>query len=135
VVVPVPDESGASAALALELAATEFASLGVRIERVLTDNALAYCHARAYARVIGDLGARHKHTRPFRPQTNGKASASIKTLLHEWAYGRAHTTNQERLTALSGFVASTIADVRTLPWADDSPWDAVNNVHGTTSSP
>ena len=130
VVVPVPDESGASAALALEIAAAEFARLGVRIERVLTDNGLAYCRARAYSRVIGDLGARHKHTRPFRPQTNGKAERFIKTLLHEWAYGRAYTTNQERLTALPGFVAFYNRGRPHTALGGRSPWDAVNNVSG-----
>ena len=104
VVVPVPDESGASAARALETAASEFARHGIRIERVLTDNALAYTHARAYADVLGRLGARHKRTRPWRPQTNGKAERFIRTLLAEWAYGQAYRTNDERAAALPTFV-------------------------------
>jgi len=104
VVVPVPDESGASAARALQTAAAEFAALGIRIERVLTDNGLAYTRARAYAEVISGLGARHKRTRPWRPQTNGKAERFIQTLLHEWAYGRAYLSNAERASALAPFV-------------------------------
>lgn len=104
VVVPVPDESGASATLALETAASEFARHGIRIERVLTDNAFAYTHARAYAATIERLGARHKRTRPWRPQTNGKAERFIQTLINEWAYGRSYASNQERAEALPVFV-------------------------------
>jgi hypothetical protein len=71
VVVPVPDESGGAAVAALETAALEFARLGIRIERVLTDNGSAY-RSSTYRTAVDGLGARHKRTRPFRPQTNGK---------------------------------------------------------------
>jgi transposase InsO family protein len=100
----VPDESGASAARALSEAAVFFAERGVRIERVMTDNALAYTNSRAYADVIDGLGARHLRTRPYRPQTNGKAEAFIKTLLREWAYAKLYRSNHERLTALPRWV-------------------------------
>jgi transposase InsO family protein len=99
----VPDESAASASLALETAAAFFATLGVRIERVMTDNGFAY-RSRAYATVLDELGARHKRTRPFRPQTNGKAERFIQTLLHEWAYGRPYVSNAERLAALQEYL-------------------------------
>jgi Integrase core domain len=72
VVVPVADESGASAAHALEVAATEFAKLGIRIERVLTDNGCAYTRAADYRAVLTGLGIGHRWTRPYRPQTKGK---------------------------------------------------------------
>jgi len=78
VVVPVPDESGASAAHALEVAATEFARLGIRIERVLTDNGWAYTHSSAYRDVLEHLDARHKRTRPFRPRPTARPSASSR---------------------------------------------------------
>jgi len=103
VVVPVPDESGVSAAIALEVAAERFARLGVSIERVLTDNAFAYRGA-AYTAVRERLGARHSRTRPYRPQTNGKAERFIKTLLAEWAYARRYRSNDERLAALPRWV-------------------------------
>jgi transposase InsO family protein len=103
VVVPVPDESGVSAALALEVAAERFAQLGVRIERVLTDNAFAY-RGTAYTAVRERLGARHSRTRPYRPQTNGKAERFIKTLLGEWAYARRYRSNEERLAALPRWI-------------------------------
>ena len=103
-VVLVPDESGTSAARALETAATFFAERGIRIERVLTDNAKAYTTSRAYAATLEGLGIRHKRTRPYRPQTNGKAERFIRTLLDEWAYARPYRSNAERLRALPRWV-------------------------------
>lgn len=130
VVVPVPDESGPSAALALELAAVEFARLGVRVERVLTDNAFAYTNSNRYRAVLGDLGARHKRTRPRRPQTNGKAERFIKTLLAEWAYGQTYQTNAERAAALPAFVDFYNRQRPHTALGGQSPLDAVNNLSG-----
>ena len=103
-VVPVPDESGASATRALEVAAVFFAERGVRIERVLTDNAKTYPRSRLYAGLLDELGIGHKRTRPYRPQTNGKAERFIRTLLAEWAYARPYRSNAERLAALPRWV-------------------------------
>ncbi|MGH2464553.1 MAG: IS481 family transposase [Candidatus Limnocylindrales bacterium] len=103
-VAPLGDERGTTCARFLLDAAAFFASHGVRIERVLTDNAKNYTRSRAFAAAIDGIGARHKRTRPFRPQTNGKAERFNKTLLAEWAYVRRYTTNQARLDALPGFV-------------------------------
>jgi transposase InsO family protein len=128
VVVPVPDESGASAALALQTAAVEFTKVGIRIERVLTDNGLAYTRARAYAEVISGLGARHKRTRPWRPQTNGKAERFIQTLINEWAYGRPYVTNADRSATLAGFVAFYNRCRPHTALNGRSPLDVVNNV-------
>jgi transposase InsO family protein len=130
VVVPVPDETGASAAHALDIAATEFAKHGITIERVMTDNGWAYTHTAAYRAVLDRLGAKHKRTRPFRPQTNGKAERFIQTLINEWAYARPYRSNAERSAALPQFVdfynrtrPHTALDGR-------SPLDVVNNVFG-----
>jgi len=65
----------------------------------MTDNGFAY-RSRAYATLLDQLGARHKRTRPYRPQTNDKAERFIKTLLAGWAYARPYADNAERLTAL-----------------------------------
>jgi transposase InsO family protein len=112
------------------MAAAEFTARGIKIERVLTDNGWAYTRGPRYADVIDRLGARHKRTRPYRPQTNGKAERFIQTLINEWAYGRAYRSNQQRLDALPAFVdfynrvrPHTALDGR-------SPLDAVNNVRG-----
>jgi len=99
-VVPVPDESPAAAARALELVATGFAREGVRIERVLTDNGGPY-RSRVYRATVEALGIRHKRTQPYRPQTNGKVERFVRTPLAEWAYGRPYTSNDERLAELS----------------------------------
>jgi transposase InsO family protein len=130
VVVPVPDESGASAAFALEMAATEFAKFGIAIERVMTDNGLAYTRARAYAAVLEALGARHKRTRPWRPQTNGKAERFIQTLINEWAYARPYGSNAERSAALPGFVDFYNRTRPHTALGGRSPLDVVNNVPG-----
>ena len=102
-VVQVPDERPASAVMALEQAAALFAAQGVHVERVLTDNGGAY-RSRAYAVAMDRIGAKHKRTRPYRPQTNGKAERLIKTLLDEWAYARPYHSNDERLSALPDWV-------------------------------
>jgi len=128
VVVPVPNETAASAIAALEIAAAEFARLGIQIERVLTDNGTAY--KRQFDAAVAGLGARHKRTRRYRPQTNGKAERLIKTLLHEWAYGRPYATNQERADALPVFVDFYNRRRPHTALGGRSPLDAVNNVPG-----
>ncbi len=129
-VVPVPDERPASAVRALELAASEFARLGVRVERVLTDNGGPY-RSHAYAATLAELGARHKRTRPYRPQTNGKAERFIKTMLGEWAYARPYRSNDERLAALADWVDSYNHERTHTALAGQIPMDVlVSNVHG-----
>jgi transposase InsO family protein len=98
------DERGPTCARFVLDAAASFASRGVRIERVLTDNARNYTVSRAFAGALAEIGARHKVTRPFRPQTNGKAERFNQTLLREWAYVRRYDTNDARLAALPAFV-------------------------------
>lgn len=131
VVVPVPDETSASAITALETAAAEFARLGIRIERVLTDNGTQY--KRQFDAAVERLGARHKRTRPWRPQTNGKAERVIQTLLREWAYGRHYTTNRERAEALPVFVDFYNRRRPHTALGGRSPLDVVNNVLGDHS--
>ena len=129
VVVPVPDETAASAVRGLEVAAAEFARLGIRIERVLTDNGAGY-RSHAYRDTVLGLDARHKRTRPFRPQTNGKAERVIQTLLREWAYGRTYRSNDERSQALPVFVDFYNRRRPHTALGGHSPLDAVNNVPG-----
>ena len=103
VVVPVADERTDTAAWAVELAVARFAEVGIRIERMLTDNGASY-RGFAYRDALARLEIRHKRTRPHRPQTNGKAERFIRTLLDEWAYARPYRANAERLRALPRFV-------------------------------
>jgi transposase InsO family protein len=99
-----PDESGPTAARFLLQAAAFFAAQGVRIERVLTDRAWAYTQSRDFQLALTQLSARHLVTRPYRPQTNGKAERFLRTLLEEWAYARLYPTNASRLRQLSRWV-------------------------------
>jgi transposase InsO family protein len=98
-----PDEKAATTAGFLERAVFVLAQRGIKVERVLTDNAKCYSSG-LFLEVANYHGVELKKTRPFRPQTNGKAEAFIKTLQREWAYRRAYLSNQERLEALETFL-------------------------------
>lgn len=96
-----PDEKADTCAGFLRRAAQAFTALGIpTIERVMTDNALAYRRSHAWRQALADLGAQARFTKRYRPQTNGKAERFNRTLLDEWAYARPFTTNQDRANAL-----------------------------------
>ena len=96
-----PDERGATCAGFLARAADFFSAHGIaRIERVMSDNAFGYRRARAFAEVLGDLGARHILIRPHCPWTNGKVERFNRTLLAEWAYAQVFTSNDQRASCL-----------------------------------
>jgi len=98
-----PDERGGTTAAFLERALTHFLQRRVPVQRILTDNGKNYT-SRAVRQVAETWGARLKRTRPYRPQTNGKAEAFNKILQAEWAYLRPYRSNQERLDALPSFL-------------------------------
>lgn len=98
------DEKAATTAGFLERAIAAFDNAGVTVERVLTDNARCYSSQVAFVAVAEQHSVRLKKTRPYRPQTNGKAEAFIKTLQREWAYRRPYCSNLERLEALQSFI-------------------------------
>jgi transposase InsO family protein len=95
-----PDERAATTVGFLAGAIGFFAAQGVRIERVMTDNAMTYTHSPRFAALLAEQAIRHVRTRPRRPQTNGKAERFIGTLQREWAYARLFRSNQERLDSL-----------------------------------
>jgi transposase InsO family protein len=98
------DEKKTSAVDFLKAAVVHYAALGVRIQRVLTDNGSAY-RSRLFARTCEALGIKHSFTRPYRPQTNGKAERFIQTCLREWAYARSYANSAERTSWLPAFLA------------------------------
>ena len=99
-----PDETGPTTAAFLLRAVEAFAIAGITVKSILTDNALNYRRSRAFIEMADSLGIKRHHTRPYRPQTNGKAEAFNKTLQREWAYRRPYTDNAERVRALQPFL-------------------------------
>jgi transposase InsO family protein len=80
-----------------------FATQGIAVERVLTDNGNGY-RSKSWARLCVELGLRHTRTRPYRPQTNGKAERFNRTLLDEWAYVRLYRSEGARARSLDTFL-------------------------------
>lgn len=72
-----------------------FASLGVAVERVMTDNGGAY-RSKVFGKALADRRIRHNRTRPYTPRTNGKAERFVQTALREWAYAYAYQHSTER---------------------------------------
>jgi transposase InsO family protein len=100
------DETGVTPARFLVQAAGFFAEHGVRVERVLTDNAKANTESVIFAETAAGLGIRRKRTRRYRPQTNGKVERFNKTMLDEWAYARLYRSNAERRRAFTRWLWS-----------------------------
>ncbi|MCK5944167.1 MAG: IS481 family transposase [Planctomycetes bacterium] len=98
-----PDEKGATCAAFVERAVAWFARHGVRAQRLLTDNGSGYVSHR-FREVVVAAGLRHSFTRPYRPQTNGKAERFIQTLTRGWAYGRPYTSSRSRTRALASWL-------------------------------
>ena len=98
-----PDEKTATVIGFLRRAVTFYRSHDIAVERLMTDNGGAYRSA-AHAIACRALGIRHIRTRPYRPQTNGKAERFIRTMLREWAYAAVYGSSPERAAALSGWI-------------------------------
>jgi transposase InsO family protein len=97
------NEQGPTAAGFLKRAARWFASMGIAVERVMSDNGPCY-RSFAHAEACKKLGIRHLRTRPYRPRTNGKAERFIQTLTNRWAYGAIYGDSVERTAALPGWL-------------------------------
>ena len=77
-----------------------FAAHGIEPKRVMTDNAFAYVHGRAFRGLLARRGIRHLTTEPYRPRTNGKVERFHQTMAREWAYGLAYRSHRQRTKAL-----------------------------------
>jgi transposase InsO family protein len=97
------DEKASTATGFLRRALAYYRRHGIRVERILTDNGGCY-RAAIYALACRSLRIRHSRTRPYRPQTNGKAERFIRTLLAGWAYGAIYRSSAERTAALDGWL-------------------------------
>jgi len=98
-----PDEKAKTAVGFLRRAIRFYRRHGIRVEAILSDNGPAYIsivHALACRR----LGIKHLRTRPYRPQTNGKAERFIRTMTAGWAYGAIYRSSRERTAALDGWL-------------------------------
>jgi transposase InsO family protein len=110
-----PDERGDTCARFLADATAFFARHGVTIEAVMTDNARNYTTSKLFQ---AELGTRnHLVTRPYRPQTNGKAERFNRTMAEEWAYIQPYQSNAERLAALP-------------LWLEDYNWSRTHSAIG-----
>ncbi len=99
-----PDEKATTAIGFLRRATAFFERHGIRVERVLTDNGAPYIST-VHALACRALELRHLRTRPYRPQTNGKAERFIRTMLGGWAYsGAIYASSAERAAALDGWL-------------------------------
>ncbi|MEV0084010.1 IS481 family transposase [Saccharopolyspora sp. NPDC050642] len=93
-----PDETKETAAAFWQRAQAFFTTCGITVERVLTDNGSCY-KSHLWRDTLTAAGITHKRTRPYRPQTNGKAERFNRTLLDEWAYARPYQSETERRNA------------------------------------
>jgi transposase InsO family protein len=98
------DEKGESAAGFLRRAVEWFSSMGITVERVMSDNGSCY-RSTVHAAACRELGLRHLRTQPYRPRTNGKAERFIQTLGNRWAHGALYGSSAERVAALPGWLA------------------------------
>jgi transposase InsO family protein len=97
------DEKATTAVAFLRRAVAHYATHGITAERLITDNGSAY-RSTIHSIACRLLGIRHLRTRPYRPQTNGKAERFIRTLLAGWAYGAIYRSSEDRNAALAGWL-------------------------------
>jgi transposase InsO family protein len=97
------DETSATAIGVLRRAVAWFAGRGVKTQRVLSDNGSCY-RSHAWRDACAELGIKHKRTRPYRPQTNGKIERFHRTLADGWAFKRMYLSESARRKALPAWL-------------------------------
>ena len=97
------DERPVTAIGFLKRAVAFYAAHGIKVRQLLTDNGNPYVST-MHALACHSMGIRHRRTRPYRPQTNGKAERFIRTMLTGWAYGAIYHNSHERTAALPGWL-------------------------------
>ncbi len=124
-----PDERKKTATAFWHRAQAFFTRHGITVERVLTDNGPCY-RSRTWRQALTPASVVHKHTRPYRPQTNGKVERYNRTLLEEWAYLRPYTTNDQRTEALADFLHTYNHHRSHTALGGKPPISRVNNASG-----
>jgi transposase InsO family protein len=125
-----PDERATTAIAFLNRAIAFFTRHGMTVKELITDNGNAY-RSTIHAIACRTLGIRHIRTRPYRPQTNGKAERFIRTMLGGWAYGAIYATSAERTAALDGWLWLYNHHRRHSAIGRQAPIDRLNNLLGT----
>jgi len=97
------DERASTTVAFTERAIGFFGEAGIQVRRILTDNGAPYC-SHLFADLLAAHGISMRKTRPYRPQTNGKAEAFVKIVTNEWAYAKAYQDNEERTDRLGPFL-------------------------------
>lgn len=98
-----PSERAEPTVQFLERALDWFGHRGIRVRALLTDNGGAY-RSHVWRAAVASHRVRHRFTRPYRPQTNGKAERFIRTLLHEWAYAQGYRHSTFRTARLPRYL-------------------------------
>lgn len=98
-----PDERKGTCSAFMARCLAFFAGLGVRAERVMTDNGPCY-RSGEFNAALGAAGVRHLYTRPYSPWQNGKVERMNRTLAQEWQYGRAWESEADRAEALPAYI-------------------------------
>ena len=125
-----PDEKATTAIAFLRRAIAFFKRHGMTVEQLITDNGSAY-RSTVHAIACRALGIRHLRTRPYRPQTNGKAERFIRTMLGGWAYGAIYGSSAERTAALDGWLWTYNHRRRHSAIGHKTPIERLNNLLGT----
>lgn len=127
-----PDEKAVTAVGFLRRAVKHFATYGITVEQVITDNGSPYVST-AHAVACRLLGLQHLRTRPYRPQTNGKAERFIRTMLAGWAYGAIYGSTADRTAALDGWLWHYNHRRRHQALGRQTPITRLNNLLGSYS--
>src|SRR5262245_62338331 len=101
------DETAAAVTGFVARALADFATRGISVRRLMTDNAFAYVKNRSLRELLAARQIRHLTTQPYRPRTNGKVERFHQTMAREWAYGRPYRSNHERAAALPDWLPHT----------------------------
>ena len=127
-----PDEKPTTAIAFLRRAVAFYRRHGITVERLLTDNGNPY-RSSVHAIACRAMDIRHQRTRPYRPQTNGKAERFIRTMLGGWAYGALYRDSSERTAALDGWLWTYNHRRRHSAIGRQPPISRLNNLLGTYS--